>query len=204
VRENTGLRNVITDDELNRYFSAITCRSMALIFDCCLSGGLVDSGAAADAPAAAAFAGRFAGGMQTGTQGDVNGDNRVALMSTRPGYLERGISLTGFPLAAGLAFACSHPKLTDRNADGIVSAEEAFTVARPLVGLQSSLLWLGVWLYSSALYQQEPWAFAHAAADTALAYGAVQLVIKALDRHYMGNFPVMADGCAGELPLIVY
>ena len=34
--------NMITDDELDSYFSNITCKGMTLIFDCCLSGGMVD------------------------------------------------------------------------------------------------------------------------------------------------------------------
>jgi hypothetical protein len=123
-------------------------------------------------------------------------------MSTRPDYLERGIYLTGFPLMAGMAFACSHPKLSDTNNDGFVSAEEAFSIAQPLVYAQSSFLWLGVWLASSAGYNQAPGSFFQSAIDTALTYAAVQLVIQALNRHYMGNFPAIADGYSGELPLI--
>lgn len=199
ARGDSTLNNVITDDELNRYFSAITCKGMTLIFDCCLSGGMVDAGSSA---AAAAFSGRFARRIRQTASGDVNGGNRVVLMSTRPEYLERGIYLTGFPLVAGMAFACSHPQLSDTNNDGFVSAEESFSIAQPLVYAQSSFLWLGVWLASYAGYTQEPGSFFQSAIDTALTYAAVQLVIQALNQHYMGNFPIIADGYSGELPLI--
>lgn len=197
-----ALNNVITDDELNRYFSAITCKGMTLIFDCCLSGGMVDAGSATGA--AALFADRFAGRIRQAATGDVNGSNRVVLMSTRPGYLERGIYLTGFPLMAGLAFACSNPKLSDTNNDGIVSAEEAFSIAKPLVHMQSSFMWLGVWLASFVDYHQEPGAFFKSLLDTAFVYAAVQAVVKVINGHYVGNFPVLADGYSGELPLIDY
>jgi hypothetical protein len=199
ARGDSTLNNVITDDELNRYFSAITCKGMTLIFDCCLSGGMVDAGSSA---AAAAFFDRFARRIRQKASGDVNGGNRVVLMSTRPEYLERGIYLTGFPLVAGMAFACSNPQLSDKNNDGFVSAEEAFSIAQPLVYTQSSFLWLGIWLASYAGYNQEPGSFFQSAVDTALTYAAVQLVIKALNLHYMGNFPSIADGYSGELPLI--
>jgi hypothetical protein len=196
ARDDSGLRNVITDDELNAYFSAITCRGMTLIFDCCLSGGMVDTGTA--------FAGRFARRLRQAASADVNGGNRVVLMATWPGYLERGIYLTGFPLIAGLAFACSHPGLSDTNGDGLVSAEEAFGIARPLVYAQSSLLWLGTWLVSCAGYSFEPGSLVQSALDTALVYIAVQLVVKVLDHHFTGNFPIMVDDYGGELPVIEY
>lgn len=115
ARESDTLANVITDDELDRYFSAISCRGMTLVFDCCLSGGMVDTDAAASS-----LVQSFAMRLQRAQAGDVNGTNRVVLMSTRADYLERGIFLTGFPLMTGLAFASIHAELSDRNDDGAV------------------------------------------------------------------------------------
>jgi len=38
---NKTLKNVLSDDELNIFFSKIKSKGQTLIFDCCLSGGLV-------------------------------------------------------------------------------------------------------------------------------------------------------------------
>lgn len=204
ARGSSTLNNVITDDELNSYFSAIACKGMTLIFDCCLSGGMVDAGSSAGGAAAESFSGRFARELRQTASGDVNGSNRVVLMSTWPEYLERGIYLTGFPLMAGMAFACTHPKLSDKNNNGFVSAEEAFSIAKPLVHVQSSFMWLSIWLASYAGYNLEPGSFFQASLDTALTYAAVQLVVQVLYQHSMGNFPTIADGYGGELPLLGY
>lgn len=199
ARASGTLANVITDDELDRYLSAIACRGMTLVFDCCLSGGMADIGSAT---AAASFAGRFSRRMQKAQPGDVNGGNRVVLMSTRPDFLERGIFLTGFPLVTGLAFACRHPELSDKKGDSVLSAEELFRVARPMVYLQSSLIWFGVWTTAFAGYHGSAGASLRAAVDTVIAYGAAQLVAKCMYGQYMVNFPVMADEYSGELPLV--
>jgi hypothetical protein len=42
MKVNDAWINMITDDELGSYFSNITCKGMTLIFDCCLSGGMVN------------------------------------------------------------------------------------------------------------------------------------------------------------------
>jgi hypothetical protein len=208
-KKNGALFNMITDDELNLYFSAITCRAMALIFDCCLSGGLADRTKAKGSvqnqiEAAAAFTGDFKKKLQKPRSSDVNGSNRVVLMSTQPDYVERGIFLTGFPLITGMAIACSHPELSDSNKDGFISAEEAFSIAQPLVSLQSSLLWLGLWLYSYAQYTRtmEAGAFFYSLIDSCLEFFVLQLETKILTHHYMGNFPIIKDGYSGEFPLI--
>ncbi len=210
-KNNGALANMLTDDELNLYFSAITCRAMTLIFDCCLSGGLADRNSAEgtiqnqiDAAAAAAFTNNFKKKLRQPLSRDVNGSNRVVLMSTQPDYVERGIFLTGFPLITGMAIACSHPEISDSNKDGVISAEEAFSIAKPLVSLQSSLMWLGLWLYSYSEYKSslEGGAFFYSLIDSSLAYVILQLETKILTHHFMGNFPIIKDDYSGEFPLI--
>ena len=211
AKDNHTLSNMITDDELNQYFSAITCKAMTLIFDCCMSGGLADRSIAAssiknhiDAAAAEAFTDNFKKKLQQPRSRDVNGSNRVVLMSTQPDLVERGIFLTGFPLIKGLAVACSHPQLADQNKDGFISSEEAFSIAKPLVSVQSSLLGLGLWLYSYASYTSagETGAFIYSLIDSLFAYLVLQLESKLLTDYYMGNSPIIKDGYSGEFPLI--
>ena len=202
--------NVLTDDELGHYFSNITCKGMCLIFDCCLSGDMVDrdttnqtTGVSDASSQASAFTEAFCADLQGPKSTDVNGNNRVILMSTRPGLLERGSYLTGFPLVFGLAYACSHARITDRNRDGVISAEEAFRVARPLEYVQSAIFWIAVWPYFYSYYSLfgiHSWLFALLMVP--VEYIIAQLVMKEMDNHYFGNFPVMQDSYNGELPLI--
>lgn len=209
--DNFTKLNVITDDELGRYFSNITCKGMCLIFDCCLSGDMVDRNSTNEtiddssdgSVKASAFTQSFCADFMGPRSTDVNGDNRVILMSTKPDLLERGIYLTGFPLEFGLAYACAHTRITDRNRDGVISAEEAFRVARPLEYAQSTIFWIAVWpylyLYLSLFGIHSPLL---ALVMVPFEYVLVQLTMKAMEHHYFGNLPVMQDTYDGELPLI--
>lgn len=208
--DNFTKLNVLTDDELGHLFSNITCKGMCLIFDCCLSGDMVDrdtTNQTTDVSDASLQTSAFTEAFCTDLQGpkstDVNGNNRVILMSTRPGLLERGSYLAGFPLVFGLAYACSHVRITDRNRDGMISAEEAFRVARPLEYVQSAIFWIAVWPYFYSYYSLfgiHSWLFA--LLWVPVEYIIAQLVMKEMDNHYFGNFPVMQDTFEGQLPLI--
>ena len=208
--DNYTKLNVLTDDELGRYFSNIPCKGMCLIFDCCLSGDLVDrnttkqrTGLSDPSSQSSAFTEAFCADLQGPKSTDVNGNNRVVIMSTRPGLLERGSYLTAFPLIFGMAFACSHAKITDRNRDGVISAEEAFRVARPLEYAQAMVFWIFVWPYFYAYYSVfgiHSWLLALLMVP--VEYIIAQLAMKAIDNHYFGNFPIMQDTYNGELPLI--
>lgn len=208
--DNFTKLNVLTDDELGHLFSNITCKGMCLIFDCCLSGDMVDLDAnkqktgilIADSQASM-FTNEFCADLSQPKSSDVNGNNRVILMSTRPGLLERGSYLTGFPFVFGLAFACSYPRISDRNRDGVISAEEAFRIARPLMYVQSAVFWIAVWPYLCAYYSlfgiHSP---IFALLMVPVEYIVMQLLMKAMENHYVGNFPVMQDSYEGQLPLI--
>jgi len=210
IDDNQTKHNVITDDELGHYFSNITCKGMCLIFDCCLSGDMVDRNTTNQTmnisnvfSPTSAFTNSFCADLTGPKSTDVNGDNRVILMSTKPDLLERGIYLTGFPLEFGLAFACTHTRITDRNRDGVISAEEAFRVARPLEYAQSSIFWIAVWPY---LYLYLSLFGIHSPLLSLLMvpfeYILVQLMMKEMENHYFGNFPIIQDTYDGELPLI--
>jgi len=209
--ENLSKQNVIADDELGNYFSNITCKGMCLIFDCCLSGGMVDRnttnrtmGTQLDLSKIASFTSDFSEEIKTPRSTDVNGNNRVVLVSTEPDLLERANYLTGFPLVAGIAFACTHGSITDRNRDGVISAEEAFNVARTLVYVQSSFLWIGSWMYSyfAFVIKYDVRSFFLASLVVIDMYLTIQMVLKLFTNHPMGNFPIMQDDYNGELPLI--
>ena len=210
IDDNQTKHNVITDDELGHYFSNITCKGMCLIFDCCLSGDMVDRNTTnqtidvtCSPSEASAFTNAFCADLKGPKSTDVNGNNRVILMSTKPDLLERGIYLTGFPLEFGLAFACTHTRITDGNRDGVISAEEAFRVARPLEYAQSTIFWIAVWPY---LYLYLSLFGIHSPLLSLLMvpfeYILVQLMMKEMENHYFGNFPIMQDTYDGELPLI--
>jgi hypothetical protein len=208
---NHSWSNVITDDELNRYFSNITCQGMILIFDCCFSGGMVDRNSMNsmihdqnDFKASIAFGHDFAEEIENPQSSDVDGHNRVVIMSTLPDLVERSILLTGFPLATGMAFACSHVQYSDKNKDGYVSAEEAFNIARPLVFVQSSMLWFGLWTYDYllAILKMVPGAFFYSLFEILFSYFLIQKIIQVKYDHSMGNIPMIQDGYPGELPLI--
>lgn len=211
IDNNSSKQNVITDDELGSYFSNITCKGMCLVFDCCLSGDMVDRNATNGTMGmqcgllkTSAFTDAFCAELKGPKSTDVNGNNRVVLMSTSPGLLERGIYLTGFPLEVGIAFACTHPTITDRNKDGVISAEEAFSVARTLVYAQSSIFWIGSWLYSyfALLMKYGIQSFLLASLVVLDMIFAIQMILKPFTNHFMGNFPTMQDDYSGDLPLV--
>ena len=159
--ENETFFNVISDDELEIYFSTIKAKGMCLLFDCCLSGGLSDmrsqSFTISKYPKNSCMKqfttdfSRDVDGTQPGRI-DVNDDTRVVIMSTRPDCIGRASFLTGFMLTTSMAAALSLD-FADKNSDGFISAEEAFRVAKPLYALQSGMYWAGIWLSSYFLYK---------------------------------------------------
>lgn len=132
--------NVITDDELGRLFSNITCKGMVLIFDCCLSGSLVDATNQTNQTINAQD--------YWTTQGphslDVNGTNRIVMMATPPDCLERGTHY-GYPLNNALGAACKIQTILHPN--GTISAEKLFRWAKPIFNAETIVFWIGVWIY---------------------------------------------------------
>ena len=202
--------NAFTDDELGSYFSAISCKGMTLIFDCCLSGGMInrttrDIRNGIRPCISTSFISDFQQDLQDPRMTDVNGDGRVVIMSTHEDLLSRGIYLTGFALTAAMALASSHPDKSDQNNDGIISTEECFRYAKPLVYLQSSLIWLELFILLSgaAIMDQVPMPFAVGMLMTIYEFFLIQTIMLLLNRHFCVNLPIMQDDYPGELPLIV-
>jgi len=132
TRENDGtLINYITDDELDSYFSKIKCEGMLLIFESCFSGGLV---------------GNSIGDKIFGN--DVDGPGRIVIVSTLDGTLGRASWIYGFPMTWTIGDAFDQNSIfrgpVDENS---ITAEDAFTWARPQIFAKNSIIWVGIWTY---------------------------------------------------------
>ena len=191
--------NVITDDELGSLFSNITCKAQVLIFDCCLSGSMVDNVSQDNllSPDQTPWT------CQGPNSFDVNGPNRIVIMSTPPGCIERGSYLFGFPLNTALGVACQ--QLTHRQGT-TVSAEELFTVAKPLFTAESAFFWVGWWfLYTALFHAFIPLPVLPAiisSAECIFAYIMVQIYEQQTNGDFMKNNANICDEYPGELPLL--
>lgn len=211
LKVNDTFVNDITDDELNSYFSNLTCKGMTLIFDCCLSGGMVDRTVAncgnqdwIDQISTTTFSNDFKRDVEQPVSSDVNGNNRIVLMSTHADFLTRGIYLTGFALTYGMAIACSHPEITDKNNNNIISTEEAFAIAKPLNYLQSSTYWIGIFMLFSleSIMNRSPNPFLDALKFDIMEFILIETIVKLSTRHYLANIPIIQDDYSGEFPLV--
>jgi len=117
--DTTGIdrSNDIQDKELNKELDKLESRNVVIIFDTCHSGGLYEPSEKKNKD-----------GFTEDFIKDVGGDNRVVIMSCRERQLtwekENG-SIFGRFLVEALT-----TKKSDKNADNIISAEEAFNYAR--------------------------------------------------------------------------
>lgn len=146
--------NVITDDELGYYFSKIRGKGKCLIFESCLSGGLIDQ----KTSNTEGIENYRVGGEPTlfekdflqdinhpGTM-DVNGNNTIIMMSTLPYTLGRATFSTHSPLIYSVATIINNSEKYDKNNDGFLSAEEVFRIAQPMTLIQSSFIWIPYWV----------------------------------------------------------
>lgn len=102
--------NIITDDELDSYFSMIAAEGLFIMFESCMSGGLVDTGN--ETQHNVSFV-------------DVNEDRRVVVMSTPPDKLGFAMFKIGWPMLMLYGIALSND-FCDIDKNGWISAEEAF------------------------------------------------------------------------------
>ena len=197
--------NFIRDDEIDNALSEIQAKGMCLIFESCLSGGLVDK-------------------TKTTTERssynnveslDINAENRVVIMSTLPDTLGRASFLTGFPLLTSLALAFKG-YAQDRNRDGVLSIEEAFRTARYLEIMQSSVMYGFIWMYTYIIYKHEmhkesgsiinilfgQYPAFSATLLTLYSFIQLQMFSKIFNGHYILNWPNMRDDYQGELPIM--
>jgi hypothetical protein len=149
---NGNFTNVITDDELGFYFSKIHGRGTCLIFESCLSGALVDR-KNQDLEGEQGYKTGVVRDITPRAPMDVDGNDTVVLMSTLPTTLGRATYLTHAPLISSMAWVISHREKYDKNNDGVLSAEEMFRASRPLTFIQSSLLWLPLFITAYILYK---------------------------------------------------
>jgi hypothetical protein len=111
---------MITREELDTEFDKINAAGLCLIFDCCLSGNLVDPKIIPGWNDCDGFLNEFPCGLE--------GDNRVVLMSTLKYGLGFSDSINEIYFSRFVAEALTHQ--LDYNHDGFCSAEEIFTYSR--------------------------------------------------------------------------
>jgi hypothetical protein len=135
------LVNVISDDELDAYLSNISAKGMCIIFESCLSGGLIEI------KKTILTKGRLEIDEQFNPNHnvfDVNGENRVVIMST----FSNTICTINFRLGPALMHSLANAlnnQVNDRDNDGYISIEEAFQKAKISYRLKSSELMIFLW-----------------------------------------------------------
>jgi len=232
------LTNYIDEDELDSYFHKIAdphpyipgnqgADEQFLIFESCLSGGLVEGSFSCDIDnngiitdnEAQIYTENFKYALaKTSFDGGVSDDGRVVVVSTlgRPDTIGRGSWIFGFPMTLGISFALKQSILgeaKDDNNDGWISAQEAFGWARPRIFAMNSVFWMGIWTYFFAIeyeYQQawnvsDAWKVAIEATKlTMVEFCYVQVEIFLMSGgHFLLNWPHMVDRTNdGDLPLM--
>ena len=225
TNKSTGnFTNIITDDELGYYFSQIHAKGTFLVFECCLSGGLVDQENFGGRGLSSSESDVLQNNLDPRTL-DVNGEHRIVLMSTLPSTLGRATLTTHAPLLSSVAKVIRNGENYDRNNDGNLSAEEIFRGARPRMLMQSSVLWMFLFisnylyfkfdmyhLYDGflpslakfyRLYERViPIPFALATCLTLGVYLLIQLLEMRSTGHCVFNWPTMQDDYLGELSIV--
>ncbi|MFO7677895.1 MAG: caspase family protein [Thermoplasmatota archaeon] len=202
---NQTMVNYICSTELNIYFSNINAKGQCLIFECCLSGGLVITQQQ-----------NYQKNFNQPYTLNVDGENRVVIMSTPADFIGRATFTTGYPLINSLALVFDK-YIQDENNNGFLSIQKAFKPARILTLIQSSFYYLGIWLYYLILYKINlnrgiPSIFTLlfrnnpailATITTIQSFIVLQLFIKNVSGNYLLNWPNMRDDYQGDLPIIL-
>lgn len=203
--------NYITDDELGENFSKIKAKGMCLIFESCLSGSLINRSngnkniQSFESNEIESYNKDFKRDIEDPKIGplDIDGGNRVIILSTHPNTIGKATFLTGFPMTRALAFAFKGFAL-DKDKDGFISAEEAFGLAKPLTKIQSSMYDLGIWLYEVLLLKFS------GSSNPVLKGTLIYLFAKIFSVFFIYwltgsiclNWPNMHDTYNGDLPLV--
>lgn len=121
---------IIWDDMLNFFLGIIKCKGLCLIVDSCYSGGFNDS------PFVATEQNTFtAKSFVTGFVNDLAAPGRVVLMSCQESELSYGSSFADLIISGLEGWADTSLLGASGNNDGIVSAEEAFRLAKSWLDL---------------------------------------------------------------------
>ena len=145
-------------------------------------------------------------------------------MSTFPTTLGRATYTTHSPLLFAIAHTITQGKRADTNNDGSISAEEVFTKSRQLATLQSSLMWIPIWVGEYLLYKYNlymlfsflpqfvesyrfldmliPMPVLLATSLLIVVFVCVQFILKMMNGYYVFNWPNTQDEYPGELPLV--
>lgn len=229
---NRTLVNIITDDELGRYFSRIQAKGKCLIFECCLSGGLVDGKPQGAERERTHDSTGLAAPVKTDTfqemfhptSLDVNDNATIVIMATLPRTLGLASFLTHTMLLYSLATVITKAHRYDKDNDGVLTVEEAFRSARPQAMIRSASKWIIFWLsvyltFKYDLYSQffflprlvkiyrlldwvVPIPVVLATCYLMMVYLFQQNIIHILNGHFFLNWPNMQDDYPGELPLV--
>jgi len=211
-RKQGKLVNYISDDELDELFSNITAKGMSLIFESCLSGGLVDQNISDKD--AKEYTDSFTRDVQGGTNMlDIDDTNRVVLMSSHPDSICRASLTFGFIFTYSVALAM-RGLIVDKTDDGFLSAEEIFNSAKYTYIAFSSLQWSFIGILSYIRYKLpgpggligilfRGFPPAIQALLTVMLIWIIAQRGSVTDGHIMLNYPNICDDYVGELPLIV-
>lgn len=131
--------DMLSDDELDYYFSQINAKGMCLIFESCFSGGMV-----AQTTESTTVGEAYDTTKGPYTFSDLNDPNRIVIMSTLPNCVCR-LFPSGPPFSDAIAYSFGQ-YARDSNDDGIISAEEAFAIARVLYLAPSAALSVLYWI----------------------------------------------------------
>jgi len=154
IKIDHNLTNIITDDELGYFFSNIHAKGKCLIFESCLSGGLVDQKDIEgdknknlfNTVKSAIFQTDVLNDIKDPMTTDVNGNNTIVIMSTLPSTLGRATEETHSPLLYSIATIIGKGEMYDKNNDGFLSAEEIFRMVRPMTLIMSSQQLISLWI----------------------------------------------------------
>lgn len=193
---NDSYENLIIDDELGNLFSNITCKGMVLLFDCCLSGSLIDNQTTNITKP----------WTVTGPSSlDVNGPNRVVIMATPQDCLELG-TYHGFPLNCALAQAGTLDILLHHHG-ATISAEQLYRHTLPFYTIQKIMLWTGLYFYSlliEHLTHPRMGPIRLIISNTIGFFEAMYLIHHApIDGHLTKDQMTISDNYPGELPLLI-
>jgi len=227
---NGDLQNYITDDTLGQKFDAIQAKNtkgMVLMFESCLSAGMIGDQAFSDIDQngdglveeneAEVYNNAVRSDFTTDSLGDPDGPGRMVIVSTASALrntLGRGSYVFGFTMTWTIAHALKKGifgPADDKNNDGWVSAQEAFSWSRPRIILENSLFWIVVWgiffieeyEYASAIGDPDPINVAiNATLWTMFEFVYVQVITRLSTGHFMFNWAHKKDQLNGDLPLI--
>ena len=224
------LINYISDDELDSKFDKIQAKGMLLMFESCLSSGLVDdiilselagTDGIIDENEAEYINNEFKEDFeQQGQSDDVNGPNRIVLTSTFGGFIKETLGLAswiyGFAMTATMAqaikkYSAGIGPADDKNKDGYISAEEAIKWLKPKMLVRNSMLWGFIWsiFFTEELYISELMgdpdpigAAINATKMFIFEFCYCQFIFRVSTGHFALNWPTSLDQFSGELQLV--